>query len=79
MTILVSVDCVLALLRRWECGGAVPRLTHLVHCEQPLPDLAPEQIHEFASNPDPQDYCGPPIVPRPPSPPAGTPAVANAA
>jgi hypothetical protein len=76
MTILVSVDCVRALLRRWESGGARPRLTHLVRLVEPLPSLAPALIAEFLLNPDVGDYCGPPVVP--PRPPSVTPPAARA-
>lgn len=76
VTVLVSIDTRYGELQRYETrGGARRLLTHRIECEAPLPSMPPEIIREFLTNPDLDDYCGPPWVPKPPNPPTGAPSL----
>jgi hypothetical protein len=80
MDVLVSVDTARGVLRRYESGGARPRLTHQVECEAPLASMPPAVVRDFLRNPDLGDYVGPPVGPTlPPGPIGGAPAMRRAA
>lgn len=78
MTALVSIEPATRAIRRWECGGDRPRLTHEAEWPAEMP-VTPGQVEMFRLSPPVEFRVDQAPKPPPPSPFGGTPAALRAA